>query len=356
MGRTTDEESQALLGDKTLYGSFSMRDIAEKTIPKVQQVNSWYGEGCFVLALLIFSQVPSVVQTLYRVNPGLFTACSILCASNMVGCIVFPIVFYKDLAIAELRKVSHGEWASLAFSALLYSAIGPAFQLTALQYTSVTTMAVVQRFESVNLIVYSSLFASKTLTTWCKINSVLIVTCILLYLAVSVRSWNDAKGPLFTIFSGWAFSSSLILTKELQRVSIGLVAVTRAVFGTIFYHAMTVVMQTGDEGLSMLYSATLWEYMIWYGLFYVFLGQYVWTIALKECSPVTLSAGVTSLFPLQVFWSVLILGTVPTPSEKIVTVVLVAIVASCAAEIVHNPPESMPKRQVTSDQLTLKGM
>eukprot|EP01064_Diplonema_japonicum_P019328 TRINITY_DN2802_c0_g1_i1.p1 TRINITY_DN2802_c0_g1~~TRINITY_DN2802_c0_g1_i1.p1 ORF type:complete len:358 (+),score=47.38 TRINITY_DN2802_c0_g1_i1:64-1137(+) len=353
-----NEQSKPFQKVVEMYGTFGgEKEAQQQQHEKIDSKRACYGELCFVLSLLIFSQVPSVVQWLYRLNSEVFTACSILCASNMVGAIAFPLFFRAELSRERLRKVPFHEWVVLCVSAVLYSAIGPALQLTALRYTSVTTMAVTQRFESVNLVIYSWIFTSVVPSTWCKANTGLIVTCIFMYLsfAVSANPDESLKGPVYTVLSGWAYSTSLILTKRLEVMSVGQVAVGRAVMGTVFYHFMAVTLQN-EESLSMIYSQELWTYMIWYGIVYVFLGQYFWTIALKECPPVTLSAGVTSLFPLQVFWSVVILGTAPTFPEKIVTAVLVVIVASCTAEILTHPPPTTPKPLATADKLYPKGM
>eukprot|EP01063_Lacrimia_lanifica_P020436 TRINITY_DN27749_c0_g1_i1.p1 TRINITY_DN27749_c0_g1~~TRINITY_DN27749_c0_g1_i1.p1 ORF type:complete len:435 (+),score=96.45 TRINITY_DN27749_c0_g1_i1:96-1400(+) len=290
------------------------------------------GVLALAVSVILFSLVPTAIQLMYAHDPDVFTPCAILCAGNMVALLAFPLAFSSDLTRDALTKLTRRELYAMLTSTVLYGAVGPALQFTALQSIPVRTMAVLQRLESVNILVLSAVFSEANVTKWTKGNSVAIVMCVVAYLYFGDPASHDATGSALLLVAGWAYSVSLYITKtELNRVAPGQIVVFRAAFGTVFYHILSAIL--GKETYKHLYSFALWRWMVWYGLLFVFLGQLTWTTALLNNPPALLSVGITALFPLQILWSVWVLGDWPPPADILITGALLAIVISGAVEV-----------------------
>ena len=268
----------------------------------------------------------------------------------MIGMVWFPILFWKDLTYEHLSKITKRELSALFLSSLLYSAIGPALQLRGLETTSVALSAAIQRLETVNLLLFTFWVTGEPVSRWNVINGLTIIACV-----VTFCLYNDTplgNGAIYILASGWAFSFSLVVTKsQLSNVRPGHVACGRALFGTILYHFFA----ASEESLTEIYSVELWKTMIWYGLVYVVIAQYLWILALQSCKATTIAVGITTQFPLQLLWSFLFLNAVPPFAQVAISIVLIAVACSGALETVV-----MGKRgeytAEQADRIPLKGV
>eukprot|EP01060_Flectonema_neradi_P016071 TRINITY_DN22679_c0_g1_i1.p1 TRINITY_DN22679_c0_g1~~TRINITY_DN22679_c0_g1_i1.p1 ORF type:complete len:355 (+),score=43.81 TRINITY_DN22679_c0_g1_i1:78-1142(+) len=331
-----DEESEGLgmtvTSVQTDYGTSSLAGSTPEYDPPAspgRRKDPAEAIFAFAASVILFTQVPSVVKVLFNKNPSVFTACSILCAGNMVSVVWFPILFWKDLTIEKLSKVTKREVVALFTSSLLYSAIGPALQLRGLETTSVALSSAIQRLETVNLLLFTYWVSGDPISTWNVLNGIAIIVCVITFCIVNDTPLGN--GALYILSSGWAFSFSLVITKsELSNVLPGHVACARAILGTIFYH----IFAAGEETLAEVYSIELWKSMIWYGFIYVVIAQYLWVLALQSCKSTTIAVGITTQFPLQLVWAFLFLGDIPPFAQIAVSVVLVIVAFSGAMETV----------------------
>ncbi|KAJ9463348.1 Drug/metabolite transporter [Diplonema papillatum] len=308
----------------------------------------WFGITCFAVALNLFAQTPCVVKVLYTWDPAVYTVCSILCAANTVAMVSMPILFWKDITPHQLCKLTRHELLSLVASSVLYSAIAPLLQYTGVQYISIPTMAVSQRLEAVNFAALAYCFLSAPMTKWAEVNYIVIVAAVVAYWLLDAvqqrdhpQSPNTIFGIVCIVLSGWANSSSLIILKsQLSKLRSGQVAVIRVVLGGFFFHILASVNEDHGEYT----TGKLWANMLWFGLVYITLAQWLWTTALQLCSPPVIAIGISAMFPLQIFWSFVILPGFPTNTQLALGAFLCIVTMSQAFEVHKNSLDFMSPR------------
>ena len=300
---------------------------------------------CCAAAMLLFSQVPTAFSYLQTLDAQLFTTCNVICGSNSIGLLVLPFLYRNDIRKKQVQAVTRREWIMVMISAFLYSAMGPFFQFSGLKRTNVETLAMMQRVESVNLIAFTALLGDLP-SRWSFLNCCSILIIIATYCVINITTLDILTGVLYLLASGWCFGISLMITRrELGKMTPGVVSVSRVTFGFIFYHIFSIGMGM-QETIMQVYSFAFWSWMLWYGLLYVVGGQYIWTLALRNCSPSVLAAGMTALFPLQLFWAFLVFQRLPPTADLLLAFALLCVVASGALELLskqRNPhPEPTP--------------
>ena len=306
---------------------------AQSPHPSLDGLGFKQGLACCLGAVTLFAQVPSAVRMLYNIDAQTFTPCNILCGGNLVGIFFLPMFYRSELTARRLERVTRHEILMTLLSAFLYSALGPALQLTGIGRVSVTSLAMLQRLESVNLIVLSSIIERALPSRWSILNSLSIVAIVMTFLASAFVEGIDMFGCLLIVASGWCFSGSLMVTRsQLSNLSPGQVSSARVVFGFFFYHLLNIVMGM-EDGLSRLYSVFYWQYMVVYGFLYVVCGAVLWTLALRNCSAATLAVGITTLFPLQLVFAYLVLGECPDSSHAVLAGFLIVVIGSGALEV-----------------------
>ena len=143
---------------------------------------------------------------LQRVDGDLFEPCNVLCSSNMIGLVVLSLFNVRSISLADLRGVSWRQWAWLSVGSGLYSALGPFLYMTGLSLTDVPTAAIIQRLESIDLLVLSFFFLGKPVSRWTLCNSLLTLLGILLAL-LSPLFWGDKvsipMGVVFIVLAGF---------------------------------------------------------------------------------------------------------------------------------------------------------
>eukprot|EP01061_Rhynchopus_euleeides_P017911 TRINITY_DN29670_c0_g1_i1.p1 TRINITY_DN29670_c0_g1~~TRINITY_DN29670_c0_g1_i1.p1 ORF type:complete len:378 (+),score=82.81 TRINITY_DN29670_c0_g1_i1:39-1172(+) len=303
------------------------------------KLSFYEGLLCCAGTMLLFSQIPTAFTFLHERDSQVFTACNVLCGSTIVGLVFLPLLFHQELPAiyADMMRLTPRESAMIMLSAFLFSAVGPFLQFAGLERTSVETLAVLQRLETVNLLVISGM-AGEHLSRWSAVNALCLVLIVLSYAVTMLVGRGNLIGPTFILLCGWCNTASLVVTRrELAHLRPGLVAIGRTFFGFVSYHTFAVVMGFEDS-LSKVYSIDFWSHMAWYGLLYVAAGQYLWTLALQNCTPSTLGVGMTSLFPLQILWSCVLQGAPPSPADLLFALLLLVVVLSGAVELIVCPP------------------
>ncbi len=293
------------------------------------------------LAMLIFSASNSVFVLLHGIDEQALNACSILCASNLVGLFLMLILFRKKLTLEVLLTITKVDWMWLFIGSFLYSCIAPYFILTGLSRISVDMVGILQRMESINILILGYFFIGTKVSTWCVCNAFITFIGILLTL-ISPLFFGEkiefSVGMLYVLLGGISYSSSLIISMLcIHRIPLAVVAVFRVSIGTLMFHIFMAVM-IQDYMWNELRNATLWLYMIPYGIIFVFGGQMCWLMALSTASTQAISIGTTTLFILTILWGIIILKKIPTKEEWIgFSILSVSIVSSVCEKLYHKP-------------------
>lgn len=270
----------------------------------------------------------------------------------MIGLAVLTPFFRKDLACSRLREVCKNEWAALMVSTLLYSVVGPWFDLQALTLVTVTTSAVLARFQSVLWFVLSIAVLKTPFNWWDATNTALTLLGIVLSIALIPAFGGRIDlglGHLYVIISVTAYAFSLTIAKKwLKEVSIGLMVVFRLGLGTVAYHIMAFV-QGNIDGLYELYSPRLWYYMWWFGLVYAVGAQGMWLVGFQVASPAYINTITTAQFVLTLLCSIIIQRILPTPIQSIAAAVLTLSIASGIAKELYSQRLAPPDACRSSD-------
>mmetsp|Transcript_18261 Transcript_18261/g.26680 ORF Transcript_18261/g.26680 Transcript_18261/m.26680 type:complete len:312 (+) Transcript_18261:473-1408(+) len=238
----------------------------------------------------------------------------------------------------------------MVLGSVLYSVVGPFLYLTGLASTDVPTAAITQRMESLNFLFLSYIFLGASISSWTMVNASLTL-CGIILAVISPVFWGDSvkvsTGALFILLSGYAFSSSLLISKKyLSKISVGVLAVFRVLLGSVLYHFLVLAL---GENLGNLYSSKLWIAMAPYGFVYVFGGQICWLLALQKASPISISMGTTFLFVLTLCWSAALLGVLPTTAQWIGSAFLVTSILSSVVEVRYKALESAQESAIKGE-------
>jgi len=305
------------------------------------------------LAMLIFSASNSVFVLLHGIDEHALNACSILCASNLVGLLLMLILFRKKLTLEVLLSIGYKDWIWLFIGSFLYSCIAPYFILSGLSRISVDMVGILQRMESINILILGYFIMGTKVSYWGICNALLTLTGILMTL-VSPLFFGEkiefSLGMLYVLIAGCCYSSSLIISMLcLHRIPLPVVAVFRVSIGTLMFHIfMAIAIQ--DYMWNELRNATLWLYMIPYGIIFVFGGQIFWLMALSTTSAQVISIGTTTLFILTILWGMIILQKIPTKEEWIGFCVLSVSIASSILEKINAPSKGLAHQLSQADK------
>ena len=312
----------------------------------------YLGYTYLAMAMLIFSASNSVFVLLHGIDGKALNACSILCASNLVGLFFMLILFRNKLTIELLLSISFNDWIWLIIGSFLCSCIAPYFILNGLSRISVDMVGILQRMESINILILGYFFIGTKVSNWGICNALLTLTGILLTL-VSPMFWGEkfefSLGMLYVLVGGISYSSSLIISMVcIHRIPLPVVAVFRVSVGTLMFHIFMAIM-IQDYMWNELRNSTLWLYMIPYGIIFVFGGQIFWLMALSTTSPQVVSIGTTTLFVLTIMWGMIILQKIPTKAEWIGFCILSVSIVSSILEKIHTPRKNLTHKLSLED-------
>eukprot|EP01065_Artemidia_motanka_P009122 TRINITY_DN14656_c0_g1_i2.p1 TRINITY_DN14656_c0_g1~~TRINITY_DN14656_c0_g1_i2.p1 ORF type:complete len:264 (+),score=91.19 TRINITY_DN14656_c0_g1_i2:356-1147(+) len=210
----------------------------------------------------------------------------------------------------------------MSLSGILYAGVGPYLFLKALTTESVATVVIVQRLESLNLLLLGHFVLGSRMELWDVCNGAVTLFSVLLGVALSD---NVGVGVLLVVTSGWCYSTSIaILNRHLQDVPLGLLATFRVALGSVVYHLIA----NGTDQLAFIYTWHVWKVMLWYSLVYVTLGQCLWLVSLKLAASNDVVVGTTTLLPLSLAWGAVIVGNVPTAGQIVAALMLTGVAVS----------------------------
>lgn len=312
---------------------------AHGTIPK----GGWLANTILVVAIIIFAANNSAL--LWVIKEMDSTTCNVLCAAQMVGIVSFGPIFFEDLAWVNVRALRWRDWAAIVGASLSRNVVGAFFDVEGMRMTSVPTLAIVEMLEPVEFLFLAlCLLPHERRNRWIAGNMALLVVGVLAGLllqpVLNGGPFPAAKGVAFLILGGFGYTLAEVIGHVyLEHVPLGIYAMARVVLGTAFYHLLAFLEGDGSDRyieVRNLYSARLWKQMVWYGLVFVTIGQFVWLTALRRCRPQAISLGTSSLFLLNMLFSVLILGKPPTGAESVGGAIILVSITSSLLEARHH--------------------
>ena len=308
------KSSEEQLDDILYYSSSDEEDeeeiesplLVRPSLAKRQKKLGTLGGLTLVVAMLIASSKDAVFKSIFANHPN-FTACNVLCGSNLIGLLTLPLVFRKDLTMARLRSINRKQWIVLAVATVFYSVLGPMLYLMGLQMSSVVDAAILSRLESLEFLFVSTIFLSEKVDRWAFINAIIILAGVLAnFLYPDPLSASFTTGQIYIVLGGFCFVASLLLTKKyLSSVPVGILGIFRVAAGTVIYHAQAVINETANR--KGYFQQNMWKHLWWYALLYVTVFQAVWLFALQNAKSIHISLGTTCLFLLSIGWAGLII-------------------------------------------------
>jgi len=128
-------------------------------------------------------------------------------------------------------------------------------------------------------LIISIKFLNDRYSLWIGINAVLIILGVVIAIIEPAFEGQEVKptiGYLYLLLGGFGYVGSLYITKLfLNKIPLGIYSLFRVMLGTLFYHILAYI-QGGKKGVGSIWSGELWAQMVWYGLLFVLLGQYLW--------------------------------------------------------------------------------
>lgn len=218
---------------------------------------------------------------------------------------------------------------------------------------SVPTLAIVEMLEPVEfLLMASCLLPHERQNRWIVFNMSLLIVGVLVGLllqpALNGGPLPPAKGVIYIMLGGFGYTIAEVIGHiVLDHMPIGIYGMARVVLGVALYHLLVFVEDDGSDkyiSIRNLYSPELWKQMVWYGLLFVTLGQWLWLTALSRCVPQIIILGTSSLFILNMIFSVIVLGEPPTGAEYVGGAIIVVSIVSSLLEARNHERKEVAKR------------
>jgi drug/metabolite transporter (DMT)-like permease len=187
------------------------------------------GNISLITSILVFSSNSAVYQGISNANPEVFTACNVLCAQSLVGLALLLPLFWRDLRPRNLANRTKTEWIALIIGTILFSVLGPFFNLTALHHLSVPSVAILQMVEPVCLVLFARVFFGEIIDSWSGCNTFLNVIGIAVAVASSPFFGQPVAFPIGSVYqllSSVCYVASLLISNSyLHEVPMGLLLV-----------------------------------------------------------------------------------------------------------------------------------
>lgn len=322
------------------------------------------------IAVIIFASANSIVLLLFDIgaqnpihgrNPVSF--CNVLFAGNVCACITMSVVYRKQWSRETLSKLTRGDWASLAFLAIITGALVPSLMFLALTNSTVTNTILVGRIEPLFLIALSIVFLREKADIWPTIGAgvAFLGVALTFYLEANGSGFSVGKGELQAAAAAVLTAISTIIAKvRLKNIPLGIFTVVRTGLGAIIFFWVTVYLLSFEHFID-LGSTLLWQLMAVYGAIIVVGGQYCWFAGIKAAKTADVSVA-SSFTPIAgVAFAFLLLGEEPSNAVLLGGVI---IVVGIVIGQMHNLKNKLPplprftaKNLIESErEVTFKGI
>ncbi len=285
-------------------------------------------------AVILYALKVSIFKALNNSNPDVFNTCNILCASQTVGLISSAIYLRKDLTISRAKQIPRSVFLWLCVGSVLSTIVGPLFSNMGWELSSVATVSVLQKSQSVFFIIAEPILSrcKKLPSKWDAVNALLVAIGIVgTFISSEVffgGTANISVGEMYIIIASLCFTGSLLIsTRYLTDAPPGILTIFRLLVGTVSYH--TIAAARGRDQYSKLWDSTLWLHMFYYGIFFVTVPQQCWLQATNTCSKPVLSTAMNLQFIIQIMFGIVVLQSFPSPQVLVGgSFILVAVISA----------------------------
>jgi drug/metabolite transporter (DMT)-like permease len=251
--------------------------------------------------------------------------CNVLFVGNLCALFVLIAIHRKQWHRNTLKQISVQEWIGLVVVAILAGALAPGLIFQALSITPVTNVLLLGRLEPPLTLALSIWLLQDRLNRWEVLGSIVAFTGVVLTIVLQptmskmlpVAGFQVGAGELMAVSGAICLSiATIVAKKHLAHVPLGIHNTVRTGLGTIVYFCLAVWMYGFDHFMDVL-SPFLWQWMLFYSLVIVVIGQSLWNQGFRISSIATASL-IGSFAPIVgILAAYLILGEVPTRAQYI---------------------------------------
>lgn len=278
------------------------------------------GAGLVWVAVIIYAASNSIVSLLAdigRQHPVMgrnaVTLCNLLFLGSLISLVPMFFMFYKDLTVEKLKRLSRRDWTMLTLSGILSSAVTPALFFIALDHTTVTNVVLVGRIEPPLFLLASWLFLKEALDPWAFVAGLvaLVGAVVIVLLNDEGVAFTLGKGEVATIFATISFIAGTLVTRAgLKDIPLGIFSIYRTILGTIIYYFLALYLY-GPNHFQDVFSPVVLAWVWVYAILVIIIGQFCWNIGLKYARSGDVSLA-TSFSPLAALLiAMLLLGEDP---------------------------------------------
>jgi drug/metabolite transporter (DMT)-like permease len=310
------------------------------------------------IAVLIFAAANSIVLVLF--NLGLefpvegrnaISFCNVLFIGNLIACVSQYGLYRKQWTSENLQKLTQGDWLSLLFLAVLTGALSPSVIFYALENTTVTNVVLVGRIEPFILLALSAFLLKERPDKWPTIGAAIALAGVgvAFFLESLTSGLSFGKGELLAAFGAVLAAVGIIVAKiRLKSIPLGIFAVVRTGFGSIFFFVVAIYL-FGFDHFQDAFQPILWQWMFVYGALIVVGGQYFWFTGIKNVriSDVSLASSFTPI--AAVGFAFLLLGE--RPSAPILIGGAVIVLGIVVGQFGHIISEKVAARKLTASEV-----
>jgi drug/metabolite transporter (DMT)-like permease len=342
-------------------------------------IQSIPGQAYLWLAVLIFGSSGAVTRKVTEIgsqnlingrNP--ISLCNVLFVGNICALIVMTLIYRQQWKKAHLRQISRKNWFILTLVAILSGAVAPSLIFQALELTEVNNIILVGRLEPPLILALSFWVLKERVSIWEVVGALAAFLGVILAIflqtpeqeIMKVGSFNLGLGEFFTAIAAVAVAFSTIISKQhLSIIPIGIYNIFRTALGTVIFFLSAIVLY-GKEHFTDPFSPLLWQWMLFYGVVIIVLGQSFWVKGLRNAS-VSVASLVGSFTPIAgILAAYFILGETPTQAQYIggIVILLGIFISQFGIWQQHHPKvtpngvESAPIQQNIETKVGFKGI
>lgn len=280
-----------------------------------------------VAATILFALASPMVKLLVQQGgknslqyPRSISFCNVLFVGNLCASLLVAAMFDTKKILLELKE-SNRRKKMMLLSSSLTAIIYPALIFTALEFTSVTNVVLLSRFEVIIFILLSLFLYKIQLNVYQHIGYIMIGVAVIGLTLVN-DNFMFSRGDMLILVASVFFAVNSVLNKELLKLtSIPTFLFTRNFCSAFVFLAIGMYLY-GWRHFQHAFQGNLWSIMLFYALIIIVLGQYLW---FRYKTKVNFSAITWLLIInpfLAVFFAWLILGEQPNTYEIIAIVVI----------------------------------
>jgi len=280
-----------------------------------------------VVATILFALASPMIKLLVQQGgknglqyPRSISFCNVLFIGNLCAGVLVVAMFDTKKIFLELSTSTRRKKMML-FASSLTAIIYPALIFTALEFTSVTNVVLLSRFEVIIFILLSLFLYKVQLNVYQHIGYIMIGVAVIGLTLVN-DNFMFSKGDILIFTASGFFAINSVLNKELLKLtSLPTFLFTRNFCSAIVFFLVGMYL-FGWHHFQHAFKGSLWSIMLFYALIIIVLGQYLW-FRYKAKVDFSAIAWLLIINPfLAIFFAWIILGEQPDLYEIIAIAVI----------------------------------